>query len=248
MSIPQMLIVALVMMQLAIFATTIYLHRGLAHRALRFAPPFGLALRALIWLLTGMVPRQWVAIHRKHHHFTDVEGDPHSPMLLGFWKIQLGNVYFYRREARNAATIARYAPDLQPDRWDRWFFDRSFFGPAVTILLLTPFMGLGRAALTFGVAAVVYVLAAAGVNALGHSVGYKNFPNTATNLRLLALITGGEGLHNNHHARPGTARFAVRLGELDLGWYVIRALGALRLVEAVKSERPETAEQRRRVA
>lgn len=111
----------------------------------------------------------------------------------------------------------------------------------------TSLLGLGRAALTFGVAAVVYVLAAAGVNALGHSVGYKNFPNTATNLRLLALVTGGEGLHN-HHARPGTARFAVRLGELDLGWYVIRALGALRLVEAVKSERPQTAEWRRQVA
>jgi stearoyl-CoA desaturase (delta-9 desaturase) len=244
----QLFVVALVMMQTAIFATTIYLHRGLAHRALRVTAPFSLVLRALIWLLTGMVPRQWVAIHRKHHHFTDIEGDPHSPMLFGFWKIQLGNVYFYRREARNTATIEKYAPDLQPDRWDRWFFDRSLMGPAITILALVPFFGWLRAGLTFGVSAAIYVLASAGVNALGHSVGYKNFPNTATNLGLLALITGGEGLHNNHHARPGTARFAARLGELDLGWYVIRVLRALRLVEAVKSERPETARQRPRVA
>jgi stearoyl-CoA desaturase (Delta-9 desaturase) len=261
MSILQSVLVALVMMQVGIFATTIYLHRGLAHRALRFARPFAFTLRATIFLFTGMVPRQWVAIHRKHHHFTDVEGDPHSPMLFGYWKIQLGNVYFYRREARNAETIEKYAPDLRPDWWDRKFFDRSMLGPTLTILALWPIMhavetaptamgSLFWAGLTFGFSAVFFVLGAAGVNALGHMVGYKNFDNTATNLKLLALITGGEGLHNNHHARPGTARFAARVGEglFDLGWHVIRVLEAARLVVAVKDERPQTAAARRKVA
>jgi stearoyl-CoA desaturase (delta-9 desaturase) len=250
MSLSRSLVLAFLMMQVSIFATTIYLHRGLAHRALRFSRPFGFALRAVIFFFTGMVPRQWVAIHRKHHHFTDVEGDPHSPMLFGYWKIQLGNVYFYRREARNAETIRKYAPDLQPDAWDRALFDRSLVGPGLTILVLWMFMPLFWAGLTFGLSAGIFVLAAAGVNALGHMVGYKNFDNTATNLRLLALITGGEGLHNNHHARPGTARFSVRMSEriFDLGWYVIRMLEALRLVEAVKSEVPQTAEERRKVA
>jgi stearoyl-CoA desaturase (delta-9 desaturase) len=251
MPIPQALVVAVVIMQCGIFATTIYLHRGLAHRALRFSPPFALALRATIFFFTGMVPRQWVAIHRKHHHFTDVEGDPHSPMLLGYWKIQLGNVYFYRREARNQQTIAKYAPDLAPDKLDRLLFDRSLLGPALTILALWPAMGsLLWAGLTFGLAAGMFVLAAAGVNALGHMVGYRNFPNTATNLRILALITGGEGLHNNHHARPGTARFAAKVSEnlFDLGWHVIKVLERLHLVVAVKDERPQAADERRKVA
>jgi stearoyl-CoA desaturase (delta-9 desaturase) len=251
MSVSRSLVWAFVMMQVGIFATTIYLHRGLAHRALRFSRPFGLALRATIFFFTGMVPRQWVAIHRKHHHFTDVEGDPHSPMLFGYWKIQLGNVYFYRREARNAETITKYAPDLAPDKLDRMFFDRSVLGPTITILVLSAIMqSLFWGALTFGLSAVMFVLAAAGVNALGHMVGYKNFPNTATNLRLLALITGGEGLHNNHHARPGTARFAAKVGEnlFDLGWHVIKVLERLHLVVAVKDERPQTTDERRKVA
>ena len=262
MTVSRSLVWAFVMMQVSIFATTIYLHRGLAHRALRFARPFGFILRATVFFFTGMVPRQWVAIHRKHHHFTDVEGDPHSPMLFGYWKVQLGNVYFYRREARNRETIEKYAPDLRPDWWDRRFFDRSLLGPALSILALWPVMhsiegtsgtvmgSLFWSGLTFGFSALFFVLGAAGVNALGHMVGYKNFDNTATNLKLLALITGGEGLHNNHHARPGTARFAARAGEklFDLGYHVIRVLSALLLVAAVKDEVPQTAEERRKVA
>jgi stearoyl-CoA desaturase (Delta-9 desaturase) len=236
MSVSRSLVWAFVMMQVAIFATTIYLHRGLAHRALRFSRPFSLALRATIFFFTGMVPRQWVAIHRKHHHFTDVEGDPHSPMLLGYWKIQLGNVYFYRREARNAETIKKYAPDLQPDALDRWLFDRSLLGPTLTILALWPFTGsLFWAGLTFGLAAGMFVLAAAGVNALGHMVGYKNFPNTATNLRLLALITGGEGLHNNHHGYPRSPKFSFRPSEIDPAWPIIRLLIAFKLAKPYKT-------------
>jgi stearoyl-CoA desaturase (Delta-9 desaturase) len=262
MSVSRSLVWAFLMMQVGIFSTTIYLHRGLAHRALRFARPFAFFLRSTIFMFTGMVPRQWVAIHRKHHHFTDVEGDPHSPMLFGYWKIQFGNVYFYRREARNAETIEKYAPDLRPDWWDRRFFDRSLLGPSITIAALWPIVyavegasatllgSLFWAGLTFGFSAVFFVVGAAGVNALGHMVGYKNFDNTATNLKLLALITGGEGLHNNHHARPGTARFSARAGEalFDLGYHVIRVLSVFRLVAAVKDERPQTAVERRKVA
>jgi stearoyl-CoA desaturase (delta-9 desaturase) len=226
-------------MQLAAFTTTIYLHRGLAHRALRFPLAVNFVFRAMIWLLTGIVPREWVAVHRKHHHFTDVPGDPHSPVLMGFWKVQLGNFIFYRREARKQAIVDRFAPDLAPDRWDRWIFDQSLFGPVLTATLLVPFLGLEGAVLAVASMIAAYGLAGAGVNALGHAVGYKNFPNTATNLRVLALLTAGEGLHNNHHARPGTAQFAVRRGELDPGWLLIRSLEQAGCITGVKTRRPE---------
>lgn len=232
------LIWSFVLMQVAVFATTIYLHRGLAHRALRFHPAMAMSFRFCIWLLTGIVPRRWAAVHRKHHRFTDVEGDPHSPMLFGYWKVQLLNVVMYRREARNQATVDEYAADLAPDGLDRRLLDHSLLGPAVTILLLWPAVGLARAGIIYGIAATAYVLASAGINALGHTVGTRRFPNTATNLGWLAVLTGGEGLHNNHHERPGAARFAARAGEPDLAWPVIRALERLRLVGGVKAVRP----------
>lgn len=232
------LIWSFVLMQISVFATTIYLHRGLAHRAVRFHPAMQMTFRTLIWMLTGIVPRQWAAVHRKHHRFTDVDGDPHSPMLFGYWKVQFLNVVMYRREAQNEATIAEYASDLAPDRLDRRVFDHSLLGPATSILLLWPAFGLARAAIVFGIAAISYVMASAGINALGHTVGKRPFANTATNLWWLAALTGGEGLHNNHHERPGAARFAARAGEPDLAWPVIRALQRLRLVQAVKAVRP----------
>src|SRR5215831_267904 len=111
-------LVAVALNQMAVLATSIYLHRTLAHRSLRLHPVIDLLFRAILWLTTGQCRRQWVAVHRKHHAFTDREGDPHSPHLLGFWRVQLFNVYFYVRECRNKATIASFARDLPKDRLD----------------------------------------------------------------------------------------------------------------------------------
>ena len=112
-------IASIILTQIAIFSTSIYLHRTLAHRALSPRPIVDFLFRAALWLLTGQDRQQWVAVHRKHHTFTDKEGDPHSPLLLGFWKVQLWNVYYYIQEARNPQTIAKFAPDLGPDRLER---------------------------------------------------------------------------------------------------------------------------------
>ncbi|HEY3067604.1 MAG TPA: fatty acid desaturase, partial [Methylomirabilota bacterium] len=112
-------IVAVVLSQIAILATSIYLHRGLAHRSLRLHPVADVVFRAILWLTTGQCRQQWVAVHRKHHTFTDREGDPHSPRWRGFWRVQLFNVYYYMRECRNPVTIATFAPDLPEDRLDR---------------------------------------------------------------------------------------------------------------------------------
>src|SRR5216117_4548476 len=107
------------MSQIAVFATSIYLHRALAHRALTLRPIVELLFRTALWLVTGGSRQQWVAVHRKHHTYTDREGDPHSPLLLGFWRVQLLNAYYYAREASNADTVRKFAPDVREDWLDR---------------------------------------------------------------------------------------------------------------------------------
>ena len=115
-------LVAVALAQLAAIATSVYLHRGLAHRALRLHPAADICFRAILWLTTGQNRREWVAVHRKHHTFTDQEGDPHSPRLFGIWRVQLLNVYYYVREARKPATLRTFAPDITEDWWDRAIF------------------------------------------------------------------------------------------------------------------------------
>lgn len=214
-------LVGLAVSQLATFATTVFLHRALAHRALTPRPWLRAAFRVVIWMTTGIVPRQWVAVHRIHHAHTDVEGDPHSPVLLGWVRVQLTNVGLYRRVATDPEAVARHARDLAPDRWDRALFDRSTLGLGLGIALIVvafgPLVGLVAAA----VHAVSYLQLNAAVNAIGHHFGARPYDNTATNLRWLALITQGEGLHNNHHEAPTSARLSFRRGEIDPAWPAI---------------------------
>ena len=134
--------VAIVLTQVAVIATSIYLHRALAHRSLHLHPIADLGFRIALWLTTGQSRQQWVAVHRKHHTFTDRPGDPHSPLLLGFWRVQLFNVAYYVREARNAKTLEAFAPDLRPDRLDRLFFSRGVLGLMVGLSLLCMLIGL----------------------------------------------------------------------------------------------------------
>jgi stearoyl-CoA desaturase (Delta-9 desaturase) len=226
--------IALAVTQLAVLATSIYLHRALAHRALKLHPAVGLGFRAILWLTTGQSRREWVAVHRKHHAFTDRQGDPHSPRLLGFWPVQLVNVYYYFREARNPKTLATFAPDLPPDRLDRLLFSRGVLGVGIGLGVLCAVVGLWPGLLAGLVHAVLYVFVLAPlINAVGHWRGGQNFDNTAYNSRVCALITGGESLHNNHHAHPRSAKFSIRRSEFDPSWPIIRALAALRLLVVV---------------
>jgi stearoyl-CoA desaturase (delta-9 desaturase) len=223
--------VALALTQTAILATTIYLHRGLAHRSLTVHPVAAIVFRTILWLMTGQRRREWVAIHRKHHAFTDAEGDPHSPRLLGYWSVQLFNAYHYIVARRDLRTIEKYAPDLAPDRLDRALFSHGALGLGVGVTALCLLVGLPAGLLAAGLHAVLYVAVVAPlINAVGHWRGQRNYDNTARNSRVLALITAGEGLHNNHHAHPRAPRFSVRATEFDPAWPVIRALAALRLV------------------
>lgn len=227
-------VIAMIVTQLAIVTTTVYLHRGLAHRAVKIAAPAALVCRVVIWLTTGMKPREWAAVHRKHHAATDTADDPHSPIVHGFWRVQLANAALYRRAARNELTAHKYGRDLPADRLDRLFFDRAFLGLGVgvtiacittTLLGFGPWVGLAASLLH----AVSYLMLAGAINAVGHRIGKRPYENSATNLQSVAFLTGGEGLHNNHHAAPTSARFSLHKGEIDLGWYVIRALAFCKL-------------------
>ena len=215
------LLLGLVVSQLANFTTTVYLHRAGAHRAVKLQPLLTFFFRCITWITVGIKPREWVAVHRKHHAFTDVEGDPHSPKLLGWVRVQLTNAALYRREARNPETVRRYAKDMAPDWWDRHVFDHAFvglgLGIGVLIVLLGPVWGLAAAAIH----TVFYLMSNGAVNAAGHHFGRRPYENSAGNLGWLALITGGEGWHNNHHAAPTSARLGHRWWEIDLGWWAI---------------------------
>ncbi|HSH60561.1 MAG TPA: fatty acid desaturase [Acidimicrobiales bacterium] len=220
-------IVGLAVAQLATLVTTLYLHRTLAHRALTLSPKLVGPLRVLTWITTGIRPRQWVAVHRKHHAFTDVEGDPHSPLLEGFAAVQFGNVALYRRVAADKAVVRRYARDLPADRWDRLFFDHAIPGLAIGVAFLVLLLGFWPGVLAAVIHTVTYLLLNAAVNAVGHCFGVQPQENTARNSQLLAFLTAGEGLHNNHHAAPISARFSLHRGEVDLGWWVVRMLERL---------------------
>ena len=209
--------------QLATLVTTLYLHRALSHRSLTLAPGAAWVFRVLTWVTTGIRPRQWVAVHRKHHAFTDVEGDPHSPLLEGFAMVQFANVALYRRAARDAA-IARYSRDIPADRWDRWFLDHALLGLGLGVAVLAVVLGPAAAVVAAVFHTVGYLLLNSAVNAIGHRFGSRPHDNTARNNQWLAWITSGEGLHNNHHAAPTSARLSLGRGEIDPGWWVVRLL------------------------
>jgi stearoyl-CoA desaturase (Delta-9 desaturase) len=239
--------VGLVLAEVATLITTIYLHRVLSHKSIRLHPAVTMFMRFGTWMLTSISPREWVAVHRKHHNFSDVDGDPHSPHIEGYWQIMIGNVYYYRREANNDNTLEKYAADLPIDRLDRIFLRRGTLGFSLTGVILVLLMDIGPGLTALATLAVVYLLLNAAVNGAGHTFGYKSFENDATNLKLLALITFGEGLHNNHHARPASAKLSAFRGELDPAWPVIRLLEKLRLAKVLSKVDEGWEDHRRRI-
>jgi stearoyl-CoA desaturase (Delta-9 desaturase) len=230
------LLASTIVTQIAVFSTTIYLHRTATHRALVLHPAVTWAFKAALWFTTGLSTKEWVAVHRKHHAFADQEGDPHSPRIQGFWAVQLGNVFYYVREINTTDVVERYARDITEGRWDRWIFRRGAVGPVLGTAFLCALLGVGWGLLAAAIHAITYVFVlSSSINGLCHHVGYRNFDNTATNIRLLALLTGGEGLHNNHHGYPRSPKFSFRMSEIDPAWPVIKLLIALRLAKPYKT-------------
>lgn len=223
-------VIAVCITTLANTATTIYLHRALSHKAITVKPALAWVFRLVIWLSTGIKPKEWVAVHRKHHAYTDTEGDPHSPVVLGWRKVQMSNVSLYRVALKDTTIIDKYARDLPDDKWDHRMFGHHKSGLGLGVLLLVVIFGPVQGLLAAFIHANIYLAVNAGVNALGHHFGKRPYDNKATNLQWLAFLTMGEGLHNNHHAAPSSARLSHKRSELDPGWWVISIFKGLRLL------------------
>ena len=229
MSLLWMCVITLGILQMSVFFTTIYLHRCLTHRGLELHPAIAFLMHLELTLFTGIVPRQWVAVHRKHHQFSDKEGDPHSPYLFGLWKVLFGNYFYYRKEAASAAMVRKYTPDYRTDLVDRIPF--ASLGVLAGLGIFVLMFGLAWGAAAWAVHSVLYVLLNSMINSVCHMIGYRNYDNTATNLQWVAFLTGGEGLHNNHHEYPTSARFAHKGLEIDPAWPVIHVLERLGLAK-----------------
>ena len=225
----------LVATHITIIAVTVYLHRHQAHRALSLHPIASHFFRLWLWLTTGMVTREWVAIHRKHHAFCEREGDPHSPRLVGLRTVLLRGTELYRTASRDKPAIDRYAAGC-PDDWiERNLYSRwTWQGVGVLLILDVALFGVIGLSV-WGIQMLWIPMLAAGViNGAGHAIGYRNFDcaEAATNIVPIGLLIGGEELHNNHHTFASSAKMSVKWYEFDAGWMYIRLLQALGLAKA----------------
>jgi stearoyl-CoA desaturase (delta-9 desaturase) len=228
-------LLAFALSQVANLVTTLYLHRALAHRAMTMSVSVEFICRALLWLTVGIDRREWVSVHRKHHVFNDEHADPHSPLQKGVAKVLLLNAGYYRVEARRAETVATYGRDLPHDRLERVVFSHGLVGVGVGLVLLMVLFGpVVGVAVGLGHAAM-YIFQGGLVNSFAHHFGKRPHPNSATNLRWVALLTAGEGMHNDHHEFPRSPRFGATWW--DLGGKFAAGLQRLRLVKLHESAR-----------
>jgi len=239
----------LALTHVTIAAVTIYLHRNQAHRALDLHPVVSHFFRLWLWLTTGMVTKEWAAIHRKHHAKCETPEDPHSPQIYGLSRVLWGGVFLYVREARNRETIERYGRGTPEDWIERRLYSRfPALGIAVMALIDVALFGLVAGLAIWAVQMAWIPFWAAGViNGIGHYWGYRNWEcaDASRNIFPLGILIGGEELHNNHHAFATSARLSSKWYEFDLGWLYIRILQAFGLARVKKlAPRPRLAAAR----
>jgi stearoyl-CoA desaturase (Delta-9 desaturase) len=226
----QIVLFTLAATHVTIAAVTIFLHRAQAHRALELGPIPSHFFRLWLWLTTGMVTKEWVAIHRKHHAKCETEEDPHSPQTRGIKKVLLEGSELYRTEAKNQETLAKYGHNT-PDDWiERNLYTRFSWQGVGLMLIINLFLFGAIGAAVWAVQMLWIPITAAGIiNGIGHWWGYRNFEaaDASTNISPWGVIIGGEELHNNHHTYPTSAKLSVKPHEFDIGWLYIRILEAL---------------------
>lgn len=232
-----MLIYTLVMTHITILCVTLYLHRGQTHRAVKFHPALEHFMRFWLWLTTGMVTKQWVAIHRKHHQRSDVEGDPHSPQIYGIWRVLFGGAFLYHEASKDKAMVDSLSKDTPNDWLERNVYSTHSRSGILLMLVINLVLFGPWGLLVWGIQMIWIPFNAAGViNGLAHWWGYRNTDtkDTSRNLIPIAIWIGGEELHNNHHADGASAKFSRKWWEFDEGWMWIRILSALGLARVVR--------------
>lgn len=231
------LIYTLIVTHITIICVTLYLHRGQAHRGIVFTPVLEHFMRAWLWLTTGMVTKQWVAIHRKHHRYSDVEGDPHSPHVYGIGRVLFKGAGLYHSASRDADMVVQYGAGTPDDWMERNVYTaHSRLGILLMLLIDVALFG-AWGLLIWGIQMIWIPFHAAGViNGLGHWWGYRNADtkDKSTNLIPWGIWVGGEELHNNHHAEPANVKLSRRWFEFDVGYFylcVFSILGLARIVQ-----------------
>lgn len=225
-----------ILTQITIASVTLYLHRCQTHRSLTLHPIVSHFFRCWIWLTTGMVTSVWVAIHRKHHAMTDIEGDPHSPQVFSIKKVFWEVPELYREAAKDKDMIEKYSHGTPNDWIERNLYAR-YPNKGILLMLLINLLLFGIPGITIWAIQMIWIPLSAGVvNGVGHYWGYRNFEcaDRSTNVFPLGFLIGGEELHNNHHTYASSAKFSVKWWEFDLGWFYIRCLSFLGLAKVKK--------------
>lgn len=228
------IIAILIMTHITIISVTLYLHRSQAHRGIEFHPILSHFMRFWLWLTTGMITRQWVAIHRKHHRFSDQEGDPHSPHVHGFWNILGRGVMYYVREGKNTQTMLNYGKGTPNDWIERKLYTPyNFYGILLMLIIDLALFG-PWGFLVWGIQLAWIPFWAAGViNGVGHWWGYRNgeTKDHSRNIVPWGILIGGEELHSNHHLDPANPRLSRRWFEFDIGWMWLSLFRFVRLAK-----------------
>lgn len=230
--------VTLVATHITIAGVTIYLHRSMAHRAVNLHPIVSHFFRLWLWLTTGQVTRQWIAVHRKHHAKVETEEDPHSPQIHGIRKLLLEGTELYRIGVRDQETLERYGHGAPDDWLERNVYTRHS-GKGYYLTLALNLILFGPIGATMWAVQMLWIpVTAAGViNGLGHWWGYRNYEtaDASTNISPFGIIVGGEELHNNHHAFASSAKLSSKWWEFDIGWLYIRSMEILGLAKVKKT-------------
>ena len=226
----QVVLYTLVTTHITIAAVTIFLHRTQTHKAMELGPIPSHFFRFWLWLSTGMVTKEWVAIHRKHHAKCETVDDPHSPQVKGIDEVFWRGAELYRRESKNMETMERYGTGT-PDDWiERNLYTRySWQGVGLMLIINVALFGMAGLAVWAVQMLWIPITAAGIINGIGHYWGYRNFEaaDASRNISPWGLLIGGEELHNNHHTYPTAAKFSVKKYEFDIGWVYIQMMSAI---------------------
>ena len=229
------IIYTLIMTHITIVCVTLFLHRGQAHRGIEFHPILSHFMRFWLWMTTGQITKQWVAVHRKHHRFTEQEGDPHTPHVYGFWHVLFKGAFLYHTASKDSVMVTQYGAGT-PDDWMEQHVYTKHSRIGIMLMLLIDILLFGAwGVLIWGIQMIWIPFWAAGVvNGIGHWWGYRNgeTKDHSRNIMPWGIIIGGECLHNNHHLDPANPKLSRRWFEFDIGWMwltVFRLLGLAKL-------------------
>ncbi len=224
----------LITTHITILCVTLFLHRSQAHKSIEFHPVIQHFMRFWLWLTTGMVTKEWVAIHRKHHRYSDQFDDPHSPKVYGIWNVLFKGAFLYAKASKDKDMINSYGVGT-PEDWIEKHVYTPYHFVGITLLLCVNLLWFSYWGLLIWAIQMLWIpfWAAGVINGIGHYLGYRNdeTKDNSRNISPWGIIIGGEELHNNHHLSPASPKLSRRWFEIDIGWVYTVILSKLHLAK-----------------